>query len=786
MTENTLRYLKFDFQSHKDALVQRVRSRWPLAWNDFLNNSIGIVLIDIVAWSTATMAFMINRVAGEMFVSTMTLRESAVRIGSNFGYQLRGPVPAVVACEAVLPAPQTALVTIGKGTLIRTADSAALPFEVAQDYYVEPGSVSPQTIAAQIAPGLSTSNSLATLAIVTNGSPYVDLADTTIDLTQFVQPGQVFVVSGDTTEYTIDSMEAAPGAISNNRMVLTTLYAGDTGTVEATVYENRIELIQGLSITDNFVAPTVFSPNFAVKLSRAPVIEGSVSVLVNGQLWTQVDNPAGSSAADQVFVVKTFTTGDTVVQFGDNSFGAAVPTEAAIEVDYRVGGGIAGNVPLNSFNTTVTALIQDTSSPVTVAVTNQTAAGEGGRDAETLEEARVNIPYWVRTNDRAVTLDDYQTICQLYTSAAAGSVAYARATVRTENALLEGNIVSIYAWTTGSGGGLVPLSPELKQSVRDYMQTKAVGTDYVQILDGEAVPVPLSLRFKTFSGFSVSDTASLVQQTITNIINALRPGQTLIYSDLVRSLDGVYGVDKVNMATPIKDLAPANSLQLFTPPQPDFVYTLDRNGAGAPIYSQPDNATISLYEAQLPVAPVAAWSFRLFLGGNELTVLPGLLPGETLVLGPNLSTNPALDANNDLIYSSSVDLLTGKVSLWMVGAPGDLTMKLIPITGYSSERKVNVYVGYQGDNSQTKRREIRTAIRSWGDGLSVGGTLFGMPVAGVNSSLSCIKNVVQSVNGVDYVNRVALDTPANNVDRLNALDYELLVIANVILNNQID
>jgi hypothetical protein len=28
-TENTLRYLKTDFQSHKDALLQRVRARWP-------------------------------------------------------------------------------------------------------------------------------------------------------------------------------------------------------------------------------------------------------------------------------------------------------------------------------------------------------------------------------------------------------------------------------------------------------------------------------------------------------------------------------------------------------------------------------------------------------------------------------------------------------------------------------------------------------------------------------------------------------------------------------------
>jgi hypothetical protein len=352
--------------------------------------------------------------------------------------------------------------------------------------------------------------------------------------------------------------------------------------------------------------------------------------------------------------------------------------------------------------------------------------------------------------------------------------------------LLEGNIVSIYAWTTGSTGGLVNLSPQLKQSVKDYLQTKAVGTDYVQILDGEAKPVPLSLRFKTFSGFSVTETKALVESTISGTINALRPGQPLIYSDLVRSIDSTYGVDNVNMATPLADLSPSSSIELFTPPQPDYVYDLARNGVGSPVDSAEDGYNISLYQAQLPVFPLSAWSFRLFLGANELTVVPGLKPGEALLLGSNLSEKTTQDSEKNFIYSSTVNLLTGVVQLWLVGAPGDLTMKLVSVSGYSSERIVNVYIGYDGDNTQTKRREIRSALRSWSDNLSIGQTLYGVKVSGVLSSVSCIYNVVLSVIGVDAVNRVALDTPGNTADRVTALDFELLKIGNVVLNNQID
>ena len=62
MASETLRYIQYDFQSQKDALLKRIRDRWPGRWNDFLANSIGIVIVDIVAWGLATYAFLVNRV----------------------------------------------------------------------------------------------------------------------------------------------------------------------------------------------------------------------------------------------------------------------------------------------------------------------------------------------------------------------------------------------------------------------------------------------------------------------------------------------------------------------------------------------------------------------------------------------------------------------------------------------------------------------------------------------------------------------------------------------------
>ena len=785
MANETLQYLKYDYQSQKDALLQRVRARWPGRWNDFLSNSIGIVLVDIVAWGLATLAFLINRVAGEQYVPTMTLRESAVRIGGLTGYQLSSPQPAVVSCEAVLASVQSSAVTIAQGTLIRTSDSSNQVFEVAADYVINAGALSPSRLVATFSPAQSGQSIINTSLQVTNGSTLVVAVDTTIDLSQFIAAGQVLSLLNDATTYVIDSLEAAPGGISSNsQLVLTTAWAGATGTIEAQIFDQRIQLVQGQTVTDQFIAPSL-TAGYAVLLSQTPVIDNSVTVTVNGALWTQASAVGVKSSLALVFQVKTYVSGGTAIVFGDGVFGAQVPSEASVVVTYRVGGGLAGNVGLNAINTTVTGLVTSLSNPVSVQITNNTSTGIGGQDAETLEQARINIPYNTRTNDRAVTLADYQTLAQAYSDSQFGSVAYARAVVRTENNLLEGNVVSVYAWTTGVGGGLVPLSPQLATSLQDYLQTKAVGTDFAQILTGTSRPVPLSLRFRTVQGVSISDTRSLITSTINSYIVALRPGDPVVYSDLFTAVDSVFGVASLNMATPITDLYPASSMELFTAPQDSFVYALTMSASGVPA-ADSSGVSVSPYSVQLPIFPLQTWSFSLFLGTSTISILPYLytssdnrvLVQQARLIGSSLSSDDA--------YVSVVNLLTGQATLWVKGAPGDLTMELITVQGYSAVRSVNLYIGYSGDDSQAKRREIRSALQAWGQGLFIGGSIYANRAAGVSASVVSVTDMVSAIPGVDSVNRVALDTPANTLNVVTASDLEIMVLGNVVLNNNSD
>lgn len=762
---DTLQYLKVDFASQQQALIQRARARYPGVWNDFAAGSFGVVLIDLMSWSLSTDAYTQNRLASENFLPTMQLRESAVRLGALVGYQLRGPAPATVPCDATLSTPAPADVVLSKGTAVRTGDAAALPFELDTDYAISTGDTSPLSVAVTFDPSAGGARVVQALIALVAGQPYADCLDTTVDLRQYAQAGQRFqALSAGGPEYPIVSVESAPGAVSFNRLVLGTPWAGATGTTTAEVLDRRVFFVQGTTQTEQVVTPAAVIPGYSYQLSYTPVIDGSVEVTVNGVAWSLVGNLINSAAEDTAFQVRTLATGDTVVSFGDDTFGAALPSEANVVFTYRTGGGASGNVTVGAISASIVGLVTSLSNPVNVTVVNN-QPGEGGSDAETLDEARARIPAFVPTNDRAVTFSDYQALATSFNSPSYGQVRYARAAVRSGNALLEGNVVVVYAWTTGASGGLVPLPAGLKAALRAYLQDRAVGTDYVIVADGTQVPLPFAVRFRASAGASAPDVASLVNDRITAYVNGLVPGQPVVFSTLVSLLTQVSGVDSLVVATPNGDLAPPSDDSLFIPPSDAASYLVVLKSTGP-----------NSYTAQSPAVPLQAWCFTATLGGQPVSVVPDVQPGFARLSGLNL----------DPASPSTVNLLTGEFQINVLGPPGDFTITLIPSSGYELERAVDIYAGYLGDQSLTQRRGMRSALRTWAGGLAVGASLFAQEIAGVTASSTNVLSVLEAVDGVTQVTRVSLDSAANPAQRIDVGEFELVRVRNIFLNNQID
>ena len=748
-------------------------------------SNIGMTLVDLMAWNLTTSSFLINRQVSEMFVSTMTLRESAIRIGSLVGYNLASAKPATVLCEAFIDSAIANNVTIPNGSLVRTI--ANVPFEVVGDYTIEAGNTTPiQTVA--IFSVTSTGNTVVPSQVTAQGgSYYIDLVDTTINLLEYVTVGQtVQLVSDstlvDTTPHVIQQISSSEGAISNNRMILATPLTGtfELASFDAQAYESRIELVQGQTVVEKFVSPAVLQEGYIIKLNYPSVIDGSVKVVVNDETWTQYSSIYLASSLDPAYIVKTLPDETTIVQFGNGKFGQLLPVNATIVITYRVGGGTVGNIPTGAIGSSLNAVIDSTQNPITVNLQNTTASGQGGQNKETVDQARDLIPAYTQTNNRAVTLADWQSLASNYSDPVYGSVSYARASTKSSNSLLEGNIVVVYAWTTGSSGGLTNLSPQLKASLKDYLLEHAIATDYVIVGDGTSRPIPISLQFKTNPGYDVAAVTRSLVSAITAFVAALTPGATIIQSNLITALNSVAGVNHVDMATPIANLAPSGPNELFTTVQDDFVYSIERTYAGVIVTSPLDeNAGLTIYTAQIPVSPIAPWSIKMYVGSTELAVIPDIQPGYI-----RLYREGILSISDQ--YRSTINMLTGLVTLYVIGSPSDITMRLVSVQGYDQEKPTDIYIGYVGVNTQAKRREIRNAVRTWLSGFGVGYALYASEVTGVVQSKANITDVVANISDVTSVSRVSIGTPGNTSVKLTAGITEIIRAGNIVINNSID
>ena len=138
--------------------------------------------------------------------------------------------------------------------------------------------------------------------------------------------------------------------------------------------------------------------------------------------WTERESFAASHPDDRHYVLDNVT-GE--VSFGpfmrepDGSgrqYGAIPPRGSQIRARrYRTGGGAHGNVEVGKLT------VLKSSVPYVDRVTNRRRA-TGGRDAESLEHARLRAPQQLRTRDRAVTAEDFEYLAK----EASGGVARAR------------------------------------------------------------------------------------------------------------------------------------------------------------------------------------------------------------------------------------------------------------------------------------------------------------------------------------------------------------------------
>jgi hypothetical protein len=97
------------------------------------------------------------------------------------------------------------------------------------------------------------------------------------------------------------------------------------------------------------------------------------------------------------------------VMFGNGKAGRSPNVGSQIIATYRIGGGVRGNIITGFVETQRGVEVPGFNYAVPVTFRNYTK-GDYGYDGDTLEDIRRKLPQFIKSQDRAVTGEDYKTL----------------------------------------------------------------------------------------------------------------------------------------------------------------------------------------------------------------------------------------------------------------------------------------------------------------------------------------------------------------------------------------
>lgn len=467
-----------------DSIVAEMRSRisrytpeWQPVWSDLNDSDPGVTMLQVFAWLGEMLAYRMNQVPALSYLKFLQLLGIELRPAEPSQAQITFPMKSSFArATTVVPlGTQVIAETAGGGpplvfeatralTVLRPRLSAVLAYdgnltyETVSEANDRAGSFRPFGPTASVGAALllgfeATSTFPATeftvhawgvetgkRAAVTCGleataaypsatvgwsawtgfdwSPITLLKDDTL---AFTRTGEIVLRTPDNLATT--TIPPEPGPLYWLRAELVSSQY-ERPPVLAALRTNTMTLTQMETARDEVLGGSTGRPDQSFRLTNTPVLAATLEIEVDQgsgpETWTEVEDFLASSPRDQVYALNR-TTGE--VRFGDGRTGAipvanpANPGANVVARRYQYGGGAHGNVGpgvLHALRNAVAGIDEN-------GVTNLVASF-GGRDEETLDQAKQRAPAAIRARCRAVTGDDFE-----FFASQAANIARARA-----------------------------------------------------------------------------------------------------------------------------------------------------------------------------------------------------------------------------------------------------------------------------------------------------------------------------------------------------------------------
>jgi hypothetical protein len=460
---SALSYTHQDFWSMKTRLVNFIYERFPKDFNDFVESSLAMMIIENFAFLADTISFKLDQYINELFIDSVTEIENAFRLSRLVGFKPTPPIAATAMFSASL-------------------------------------------------------NNVLSAEVVIPGGVLTDI----------------------TVNNTILSYELYAADVNNNP-----LFEEDILIPAGSLTNTTIVGVEGKTLNDTFRGTGLINQN--AQLIESPVLFDSIRVTVDGIKWQPVEYFTDSQPRRE-YRIEYDSLYRAYVIFGNNRAGLVPPEGAVINVVYRVGGGNIGNIISGALQFSRQYNVPALNFPVPVTFRNYTR-GSNGYNGDGIEDIRLKLPAYLKSQDRCVTGEDYKTMTENFTTAYNGKVGKASAVLR--NYGCAGNIIDLFILARNGTDGLIPTTDELKFQLNTMLETKKMLTDYCCIRDGVVLLVDITIDIIIDKSLRKlrEEIDTRVRSRISQFfsLNNWEYGKTLRDTDLIKQLSDIKELDSVDV-----------------------------------------------------------------------------------------------------------------------------------------------------------------------------------------------------------------------------------------------
>lgn len=313
-------------------------------------------------------------------------------------------------------------------------------------------------------------------------------------------------------------------------------------------YLYSVMVQQGTSVNEDLLGTSNGQAYQSFKLNYQEVLVDSIQLMVNEgdgfELWTQVGTFIDSEEDSKHYTVTVDEFDNCYIEFGSGARGK-IPAiyDNGIVASYRIGGGTIGNVKPNTITEIdeSIAYVEETFNPYQPEVL--------GHEKESIDEIRENAPAAFRTQDRAITAQDYADLLRINFYDVLSAVGIAD----TEEKL---NMKLYYLMREG-----YTMTDTLKQSIQDFFTDRIIPGTTMDLLPNEDYTINITANLIIDDDYDRATIQDYVEDYVKNTFFAygnLVFKDSFAKTDLEHEVKDTFaGVESFRITAPADDIIKA-------------------------------------------------------------------------------------------------------------------------------------------------------------------------------------------------------------------------------------